>query len=191
MSETTTHFYRTHPEQWLKHYYFMRTLFSVLWVVTAFAIGQHSLALAAAMLVIYPAWDALANYVDATFSGGLGRNRMQALNIVVSIITTLAVIVALRISANAVIAVFGVWAIISGLLQLGAALRRWKRFGAQWTMILSGAQSALAGGFFIFQAKMPVPPSILNIAGYAAVGALYFFISAVWLTVSLRKKHAI
>ena len=46
--------------------------------------------------------------------------------------------------------IFGAWAILSGLLQLGTAVRRWKRFGAQWAMVLSGGQSALAGGFFIF-----------------------------------------
>lgn len=58
-------------------------------------------------------------------------------------------------------------------------------------MILSGGQSALAGTFFIVQTRMPMPPSISNVAGYAAVGALYFLVSAVWLSVSqLRRKAA-
>lgn len=36
-----------------------------------------------------------------------------------------------------------------------------------------------------------MPPSISNVAGYAAVGALYFLVSAVWLSVSqLRRKAA-
>jgi uncharacterized membrane protein HdeD (DUF308 family) len=85
---------------------------------------------------------------------------------------------------NWVLGVFGAWAILSGLLQLGTAIRRWKSFGAQWAMVLSGGQSALAGGFFIFQATTPMSPSIANVAGYAGVGAIYFFVSAVWLTVS-------
>jgi hypothetical protein len=57
-------------------------------------------------------------------------------------------------------------------------------------MVLSGAQSALAGGFLIVQATMPAVPSIANVAGYAAVGALYFLVSAVWLTVDTWRQRA-
>ncbi|TIN91255.1 MAG: DUF308 domain-containing protein [Mesorhizobium sp.] len=177
-------------EQWLKLYYFARTAFSAAWVAAAFTVGQHSLAIAAVLLVAYPAWDALANFVDASRSGGLGRNRTQAINVLASLATALAVVLALTMSMNWVLGVFGIWAILSGLLQLGTAVRRWKRFGAQWAMILSGGQSALAGSFFIIQARMPMPPSITNVAGYAAVGAFYFLVSAVWLSVSQSRRKA-
>lgn len=172
---------RPGQEQWLKSYYFARTAFSVVWVAAAFTVGQHSLAIAAVLLVAYPAWDALANFVDASRSGGLGQNRTQTINVVVSAATTVAVVLALMVSMNWVLGVFGLWAILSGLLQLGTAIRRWKSYGAQWAMILSGAQSALAGTFFIAQVRMPMSPSITRVAGYAAVGAFYFFVSAVWL----------
>jgi hypothetical protein len=171
-------------ERWLKLYYFNRAAFSVLWVAAAFTLGQQASSIAAVLLVAYPLWDALANYADAARSGGLGRNRTQGLNVAVSLITAVAVVVALQMSMNAVLGVFGVWAILSGLLQLGTAVRRWKTHGAQWAMILSGGQSALAGGFFIVQARMPEAPSITAIAGYAAVGAIYFLASAVWLLVT-------
>ncbi|MER8694108.1 DUF308 domain-containing protein [Mesorhizobium opportunistum] len=181
---------RASEEQWLKLYYFARTAFSAAWVAAAFTVGQHSLAVAAVLLVAYPAWDALANFVDASRSGGLGRNRTQAINVLASLATALAVVLALTMNMNWVLGVFGVWAILSGLLQLGTAVRRWKRFGAQWAMILSGGQSALAGSFFIIQARMPMPPSITNVAGYAAVGAFYFLVSAVWLSVSQSRRKA-
>ena len=182
---------RASQEQWLKLYYFARTVFSAVWVAAAFTVGQHSTAIAAILLAAYPAWDALANFVDASRSGGLGQNRTQAINVAVSVATTLAVILALEMSLNWVLGVFGVWAILSGLLQLGTAARRWKSYGAQWAMILSGGQSALAGAFFIVQAQMPMPPSITNVAGYAAVGAFYFLVSAVWLSVrQFRRKAA-
>ncbi|WP_027535175.1 DUF308 domain-containing protein [Bradyrhizobium sp. WSM3983] len=181
---------RDDREQWLKQYYFIRAAFSVAWVVAAFAVAPSSPAIAGALLVLYPAWDAAANFVDALRSGGLTQNRTQALNVVVSLATTVAVIVALQTSMNWVLGIFGAWAILSGLLQLGTAVRRWKSFGAQWAMVLSGGQSALAGGFFIFQATTPLSPSIANVAGYAAVGALYFFVSAVWLTVSDWRQRA-
>jgi uncharacterized membrane protein HdeD (DUF308 family) len=181
----------TKQEQWLKVYYFARTAFSAAWVAAALAAGQHSSPIAAILLLVYPAWDAAANYVDASRSGGLGENRTQALNVVVSSVTTVAVVLALLTSMNWVVGVFGAWALVSGLLQLGTAVRRWKSYGAQWAMVLSGGQSAVAGGFFIAQALLPEPPSIANLAGYAAVGAFYFLISAVWLTVTeLRRKSA-
>ncbi|WP_454633416.1 DUF308 domain-containing protein [Bradyrhizobium cenepequi] len=191
MTDGHTDFARFSQERWLKLYYFARTAFSAVWVAAAFTVGQHSSTIAAVLLVAYPAWDAVANYFDASRSGGLAQNRTQTVNVVVSLATTLTVVLALQMSMNWVLAVFGAWAILSGLLQLGTAVLRWKSYGAQWAMILSGAQSALAGAFFIVQARMPMPPSITNVAGYAAVGAFYFLVSAVWLSVSeLRRKAA-
>lgn len=182
---------RVREERWLKYYYFIRTAFSAIWVALAFSIGQHSPVGAAVLLVVYPAWDALANYVDMSRSGGMAENRTQATNVLISVLTAVAVIVAWTVNMNGVLGVFGVWAILAGLLQLGTAVRRWKRFGAQWAMILSGGQSALAGAFFIVQAHAPMPPAIAKVAGYAAVGAVYFLVSALLLSVGqLRRKVA-
>jgi uncharacterized membrane protein HdeD (DUF308 family) len=151
-------------------------------------LGQHHAVLGAILLVIYPLWDAGANYVDAARNGGFARNRIQALNALVSVAAALAVLFALQIGLNAVLTVFGAWAALSGLLQLGAAIRRWKLSGAQWAMILSGGQSALAGAFFVVQAQQPVPAVIPLIAGYAGFGAVYFLVSAVSLLVGKRLR---
>lgn len=181
---------RADRERWLKQYYFLRAAFSIAWVVAAFAVGPSSPAIAGVLLALYPAWDAAANFVDGLRSGGLDQNRTQVLNVVVSLATTIAVLIALQMSMNWVLGVFGMWAILSGLLQLGTAIRRWKSYGAQWAMVLSGGQSALAGGFFIFQATTPMSPTIATVTGYAAVGAVYFLVSAVWLTVSEWRQRA-
>ena len=142
LSETT----RLQDEQWLKHYYFTRAAFSAVWVALALAIGQHAAAVGAALLIIYPVWDALANYVDMSRSGGMRENFSQAFNVFASAAIAIAVVVVLNVNTSLVLDVFGVWAVLSGLLQLVTAVRRWKRFGAQWAMILSGGQSALVGG---------------------------------------------
>ncbi|TGS11139.1 DUF308 domain-containing protein [Mesorhizobium sp. M2E.F.Ca.ET.209.01.1.1] len=175
---------------WLKNYYYLRFAVSAAWVLAAFTVAKAVPTLAAVMLVAYPLWDALANYVDAQRSGGLGRNRSQLLNFVVSIVTAIAVAVALGHSMNAVLAVYGVWAVFSGAFQLLTAFRRWKTNGAQWAMILSGAQSALAGLFFVKMAGGAEAIGIANVAPYAAFGAFYFLVSAIWLSVSdmLRKS---
>ena len=175
---------------WLKTYYYLRFAVSAAWVAAAFTVGKSSPPLAAIMLVAYPAWDALANYVDARRTGGLGRNTSQLLNFGVSIDTAIAIAIALGHTMNAVLSVYGVWAVVSGALQLLTAARRWKTNGAQWAMILSGAQSALAGLFFVKMAGGTEIIGIANVAPYAAFGAFYFLVSAIWLSVSdaLRKS---
>ncbi|MDR6670003.1 DUF308 domain-containing protein [Rhizobium sp. 1399] len=176
---------------WLRSYYFIRALFSIGWIIAAIlsaTLSGSQSALASVLLVIYPAWDAVANLVDARSNGGLKANPAQTFNVAVSTITTLAVIIAVLNSTYAVLAVFGVWAILSGLLQLSAGVRRWRIYGAQWAMILSGAQSTLAGGFMISQSFGSTPPSILDIAPYAGFGAFYFLLSAVWMTVAAYRK---
>ncbi|MDP9759386.1 MULTISPECIES: DUF308 domain-containing protein [Agrobacterium] len=175
-------------DQWLKQYYFTRAAFSVLWVAAALTAGRHSFAVAAALLIIYPAWDAIANVIDATRSGGLAANRSQAINVAASSVMTIAVILALTMNMNWVLGAFGLWAIFSGLLQLGTAVSRWRTSGGQWAMILSGGQSSLVGALFIFQAQMPQEPSISTVAGYAGVGAFYFLVSAIWLSIALSRR---
>jgi uncharacterized membrane protein HdeD (DUF308 family) len=87
--------------------------------------------------------------------------------------------------------VFGVWATLSGLLQLATGIRRRKGVGAQWPMILSGAQSALVGAMFLRQAAGPEVPSVVDIAPYAAFGAFYFLVSALWLVASdVRRRRS-
>lgn len=164
----------------LRNYYFVRAGVAALWVVAAFTVAEAAPLVAAVLLIAYPAWDAVANLVDVARNGGVPRNRPQALNVAVSGITALAV-AAVIANMHAVLAVFGAWAILAGLLQLASGVRRWKSFGAQWAMILSGAQSALAGGFFIHQSFGSAVPGIADVAPYAAFGAFYFAASALWL----------
>lgn len=170
-------------DHWLRNYYLVRAGVSALWVAAAATLGVAGPVAAGALLVAYPAWDALANVADARRNGGARANPSQALNAVVSGALSIAVLVALGHGMHAVLALFGVWAGLAGLLQLLTGVRRWKREGAQWAMILSGAQSALAGGFFLKQASGAAIPTILDIAPYAAFGAFYFLVSGLWLVV--------
>jgi hypothetical protein len=184
MTNIATHQATSIPaNDWLKTYYFGRAAFSILWVLAAFTVGRNIPAVAAALLLVYPTWDAAANFVDAQRSGGLQRNRSQALNMLVSGVATAAVAIALGVGMNAVLGVFGAWAILAGALQLATAMLRWKSHGAQWAMVLSGAQSALAGAVFMYRASGSTLLSIADIAPYAAFGAFYFLVSAVWLAV--------
>jgi uncharacterized membrane protein HdeD (DUF308 family) len=174
---------RDSTSHWLKSYYLVRAGVAVAWVVGAFTIGEAT-PIAAVLLVAYPAWDAAANFVDAQRNGGLKANPSQSLNVVVSAVTGIAVALTLGAGMNAVLGVFGVWAVLAGLFQLITGVRRWRTYGAQWAMILAGAQSAIVGVVFINQANAAAVPGITDIAPYAAFGAFYFLLSAIWLTVS-------
>jgi uncharacterized membrane protein HdeD (DUF308 family) len=175
------------PAHWLKRYYTVRALVSALWVALAFTVGKTQPAIATILIIAYPVWDCLANYVDARRNGGLRANPTQLLNVVVSAIVALAVVITVSRDFHAVIAVIGIWATLSGLLQLATAVRRWRSAAAQWPMILSGAQSALAGGHFVLQAaNASTKLSVADVAPYAAFGAVYFAISA--LTLALKRR---
>ncbi|MEH2579215.1 uncharacterized membrane protein HdeD (DUF308 family) [Nitrobacteraceae bacterium AZCC 2161] len=170
----------------LTRYYLIRGIVAAVWVAAAFTVGVSIPAVAVVLLIAYPAWDALANWFDANESGGLIANPSQALNIAISFIAAGAVAVAVPSNMNAVLAIFGIWAALAGLAQLVTGVRRWRSFGAQWAMVLSGAQSTLAGAFFVKQAGGATVPSITDIAPYAGFGAFYFLVSALWLTVANR-----
>jgi uncharacterized membrane protein HdeD (DUF308 family) len=174
----------------LSRYYLVRAVVAAAWVVAAVAIGRSNATAAALLLVSYPAWDALANWFDISGSGGLRTNPAQAFNLAVSLVAAVAVAVALQLSMNVVLAVFGIWATAAGLAQLITGARRWRTFGAQWAMILSGAQSMLAGVFFVTQAGLAKVPTIVDVAPYAAFGAFYFLVSAALLMFANRGRAA-
>jgi hypothetical protein len=185
---TTTADISTSNRNGLTGYYALRALVSALWVALAFTIGKAHPPLGIGLIIAYPAWDSLANYVDAKGNGGLRANPTQMLNVIVSAIVALAV--AATRDFHVVIAIIGIWAGLAGILQLTTAVRRWRTSGAQWPMILSGGQSALAGAVFVKKATDATASlTVADVAPYAAFGAFYFAISAAILFLK-RSDHA-
>jgi uncharacterized membrane protein HdeD (DUF308 family) len=176
----------SHPSRsaWLRNLYFTRAIFSFIWVGLAFTAAKASPFLSTALLIVYPAWDALANLLDVRMTGGAHANRTQVLNIWISGLVAVTVAVAPAFGFQLTLLVFGIWAILSGLMQLATAIRRRKNNRGQWVMMLSGAQSVLAGAFFVSR-QGSAAPAAETIAGYAAVGAIYFLISG--LILQLRR----
>ncbi|PAW37201.1 hypothetical protein CIL06_16390 [Pantoea vagans] len=187
--QTNTLLFAKAQNQWLHSYYYIRAAGSLVWITLAVLIGKNYPAIGAVLLVLYPTWDAIANYLDASKSGGLSVNPPQKFNFIVSLIVAAAIIWALSISMNATIKVFGLWAIFSGVLQLSASVRRWKLANGQWAMILSGAQSALAGVFMFKQASSNMALDVTTVVPYAAFGVFYFLISAITLTIKKSRRN--
>ena len=72
------------------------------------------------------------------------------------------------------------FALLAGLFQLWVGISR-RKLGGQAFMMLSGAQSALAGVFMVIK-SFDQEPSIVGLAPYAAFGGLYFLLAALRLT---------
>lgn len=165
----------------LRNFYLLRAAVAFAWVAAVVLSAPAPALVAGALLVLYPAWDALANVIDARRSGGLQANPGQTFNALVSVLTAVAMAGAFAVRGNAGgVLVFGAWALLAGIFQLAVGIRR-RKLGGQVFMIISGAQSALAGVVFVIQ-SFGVAPGLVQLAPYAAFGGIYFLLSALWLT---------
>jgi hypothetical protein len=155
--------------------YFVRFVFAAAWVGAFAAIGSKIDAGSVTLLILYPAFDVAAAIFDARST----RDPALYLNIAISAAAAIGLAVAAAGDIPAVLRTWGVWAIVAGLVQLFVALKRRRALGGQWAMILSGGISVIAGGGFLGQAGSAT--SLTVCAGYAALGGLFFLISAVRL----------
>lgn len=172
----------------LRNFYFLRASVAFIWVALAFLSASAPMPVAGVLLVLYPLWDAVANVIDARRSGGLQANPGQKFNALTSLITAVCMAVAVTLQGNmGGVLVFGIWALLAGLFQLAVGIRR-RKLGGQVFMMISGAQSALAGVVFSIQA-FHAAPGIAQLAPYAAFGGIYFLLSGLWLT--FRKNRVL
>lgn len=161
----------------LRTLYFVRAAFSVIWVILVALLAKTSFGIASILLIIYPAWDVIGTFLDIRANSGSVSKTPQYINAAISAVTTVAVGLALQKGVPEALIVFGVWAILTGLIQLILGLSRRKQLGGQWPMIISGGQSILGGTSFILLAHDPTM-GITSLAGYAAFGAFYYLLAA-------------
>ena len=171
----------------LRSLYFTRTTFSVVWVILVALLAKSSPGIAAVLLVIYPAWDVVGTFLDIRANQNTGSSLMpQYVNAAISILTTIAVAFAIQKGVPEALIVFGIWAILTGVIQLVLGIKRRQLLGGQWPMMISGGQSVLAGVSFIAMAHSPTM-GIVNLAGYSAFGAFYYLLAAIRLNKTINK----
>lgn len=161
----------------LRNLYFIRAAFSVSWVTLVVLFAKSSTGIATILLIVYPAWDVVGTILDIRANRNNISRAPQYVNVVISVLTTIAVGIALQRGIPETLVVFGFWAILTGAIQLVLGLRRRKSLGGQWPMIISGGQSVAGGISFIVLAHDPTM-GITSLAGYAAFGAFYYLLSA-------------
>jgi uncharacterized membrane protein HdeD (DUF308 family) len=162
------------------HLFLIRGLVAIVWAA-AFAAAADSLTTgvtvaAGILVVIYPLIDVVASLIDARGEHGSARRVLLA-GAATSGIAAAALAVAATGTVADVLAVFGVWAFVSGAAQLGVALRRRAKFGLQLPMLLAGGVSVIGGLAYVI-ASTGADPMLNMLAIYAATGGIDFVIQA-------------
>jgi uncharacterized membrane protein HdeD (DUF308 family) len=164
----------------------VRALFALVWAAAlVVAVGDDVTSTssdvptaAAALLASYPVIDVLASIVGARGATG-SSGRALCINAAISTLAVAAIAAtAFGVDAGAALAAFGAWAAVSGAIQLALAIRRHRAQGRQLPLIVSGGLSTIAGIAFIAGSGMD-HAHLTMVAGYMALGALLFLLSAV------------
>lgn len=129
---------------------------------------------AALLLASYPLIDVIASLLNPN----LAERNLMRVNAAVSSLAVIGIgIAAFGSDAGAALVAFGAWAVVSGLILLGIAIRRRRAHGRQLPLIVSGGLSTLAGISFI-AASGSDKAHVGNLAGYMAFGAVLFLLWA-------------
>lgn len=176
----------------LRTLYLIRFVFAFVWVGTMFATTAKATepnALLTVLLVIYPLFDAGAVLWQLRADPDRQRSKVaEWVNVLVSAAIAIALGISSSVAIPAALTVWGVWAIVAGVPQLIVAIRN-RRSGGQVVQMLSGGISVLAGAAFVLQGVQG-NGAMSGAAGYAALGAIFFLVSAIRLIVVLRKVEA-
>jgi hypothetical protein len=173
----------------LRRLYVIRFAFAIVWAGLLFATSGTEGPLLTPLLVIYPLFDAGAILWQLRAEGTTQRSNVtEWINVAVSTIVALALGIAATVSLSAALAIWGGWAIGSGIPQLITAIRN-RRSGGQVAQMLSGGISVLAGGAFLAQG-LGGEGNIDGVGGYAILGGVFFLISAILLSLAPRKPTA-
>jgi len=176
----------------LRNLYFVRTVFQVAWAASVIATAIKQPVAAAVLFLLYPLWDVACTVYDLnTFSKSGSSRNSQIVNAILGVAAAIGIGLTVFQTPIYAVAIFGLWAFGAGVLQLVVGLiRRRELGGGQWSMILSGAQSALAGVVFVVLG-LSGKQHIKDVAGYAIFGALYFFIGGILLTRKISKSSTV
>ena len=172
----------------LRNLYFVRTAFQVVWAASVITTAMKQPQVAAVLFLLYPLWDVACTIYDLnTFSKSGSSRTSQMINAALGVAAAIGIGLTVFQTPIYAVAIFGLWAFGAGVLQLVVGLIRRKELGGgQWSMILSGAQSALAGTAFVVLG-LNEKRHIKDVGGYAIFGAFYFLIAGILLTRKLSK----
>jgi uncharacterized membrane protein HdeD (DUF308 family) len=178
----------------LRSLHLIRAVFSLIWVALVVTTSASLVStdkptvIAAVLLVIYPLWDVIATLLERHLAGSGSTNHVTTVNMALGLAATIGMIIAVFSTIGTALLVFGIWALLSGAIQLVVAVQRRRTVGAQWPMIISGGLSVLAGATFAAMSASATS-SLSTLAGYSAFGAFWFLVSGIALSIRGRSGH--
>ena len=188
-SSTTT---TTTTPSGLRSLYLIRATFSLIWVALVATTSASLVStdkptvIAAVLLVIYPLWDVIATLLERRMAGADSTDRLGTTNMALGLAATAGMIIAVFSTIGTALLVFGIWALLSGAIQLVVAIRRRRTVGAQWPMVISGGLSVLAGASFAAMSASATS-GLSTVVGYSAFGAFWFLASVIALSIRSRR----
>ena len=170
-------------------------VFSASWVAIIFSLSSPGTplaprsALVGLALGVYPALDGLATLVELRAIASPVLQRLLWCNLGAGLTAAIGILW-LTGSLDAEIRTFGLWAIVSGGIQLIlGVLRQWSLKG-QWLMIISGGGSIVAGITFAGLTGSSAA-GLPALAQYSIGGAVWYFLTAGWLLLSGRISSSV
>lgn len=174
--------------QALRRLYFTRFAFAIVWAGILFTTAKTTGPGLTILLVIYPLFDAGAVLWQIRADRNSRTSKpVEWINVTVSIVVAVALGIASTSSIGTALAVWGAWAICSGIPQLITAIRN-RAAGGQVPQMLSGGISVLAGAAFLGQG-LNHATSMAGAGGYAILGGIFFLISAIRLGMATRSRE--
>lgn len=152
----------------------LRGLFAVLFGIAAFAWPGITLAALVLLFGIYALADGISAIVFSV------RSRwwtLLALGIL-SVLAGIAVFAWPGITALALLLVIAAWAMITGILQVGAAVRLRHEISDEWLLALSGILSFLFGAMLVAFPGAGILTLIWLIGGYAVIYGILMIAAA-------------
>ncbi|RRA49361.1 hypothetical protein [Acidipila sp. EB88] len=164
----------------LRNLYYTRTVVQLVWAGVIMATAAGNPVLAAGLLVLYPLWDVACTVYDlrSASRSNSGTPTAQYVNAALGTLAAAGIAGTAFRSPHQAVVVFGLWAFAAGAAQLAVGIARRGQLGGQWAMILSGAQSALAGVVFVL-GGLHGTKQISDLGRYAIFGGVYFLIAGV------------
>jgi uncharacterized membrane protein HdeD (DUF308 family) len=171
----------------LRTLYLFRAAFSFAWVAFVYSFASsagsdRALGLVAGVfLIAYPVSDAVASLVELPTRQAAHARWPHYANMIAGFGAAAGIGVFVLSDLATAINVFGVWAVVSGALQVYLAVRR-RHTGVrgQWPMILSGSGSLVAGITFIDWVGTS-HTGLTTVAQYSAGGAIWYVLTVLWL----------
>lgn len=164
----------------------LRGVFAILFAILTFVWPGVTLTAIVLFFGAYALIDGIFALISAIRAAhGHGRWGAFLLEGVVGILAGLVTLAAPAVTLTFLIYVVGTWAVVTGVLEIAAAIRLRRHIAGEWLLILTGIVSVLFGGV-IFVA--PIVGAIA-ISWWLGVYALIFGVLLLTLAFRLRALH--